>query len=329
MMTYSINSQFWNLFWTVAAGFPGIAIVCGVLASGVSGRLPESPMGRLIGAMFGGAIFLVTSVGMAWRIHEVRISGIGRIELARTITTTGFAALEVRQLEGTYQRGYDNVQEWKLHIIWASGKATVEEFPLCAGLRQPDRSPQPGGGDHRYLADECAGTSAFAPGSGRTKEVTVTISIPEHPEMSHYDIRSRPGAFAWSALLITIGSLSFVIPVAADVGRPGLLGLAFGLVFLVGGIWTTRTVCGIQLRLDGMVEFHRAIGATSIPARDIRVLEGKLVSGYDGKEWKLFVRHANGTVQLDQFDNARRFADRVREFNPHAGIVGTWPMGPP
>jgi len=129
MMTYSINSQFWNLFWTVAAGFPGIAIVCGVLASGVSGRLPESPMGRLIGAMFGGAIFLVTSVGMAWRIHEVRISGIGRIELARTITTTGFAALEVRQLEGTYQRGYDNVQEWKLHIIWASGKVTVEEFP--------------------------------------------------------------------------------------------------------------------------------------------------------------------------------------------------------
>jgi hypothetical protein len=126
-----------------------------------------------------------------------------------------------------------------------------------------------------------------------------------------------------------IGSMTFVIPGAAGKGGPSPLGIVFGLMFLAGGIWMTRTVCGIHLHPDGLVEFRRAIGATAIQARDIRVLEGKLESGYDGKEWKLFVQHANGRVKIDEFADARFFADRVQALNPHAGISGTWPMGPP
>ena len=154
-------------------------------------------------------------------------------------------------------------------------------------------------------------------------------SDPEQPGMSHYDVRSRADVLVWAYLIVAIGSVSFVLPSAADTGKPSPVGIAFGLLSLGFGIWMTRTVCSIQLRPDGLVEFRRAIGTTAIPARDIRMLEGKLVSGYDGKEWKLFVQHANGTVKIDEFANARLFADRVQALDPRVGITGTWPMGPP
>jgi hypothetical protein len=128
MTTYALSSRFWNLFWLVASLIPVIALGSRLLALGVSGRLGEEPTSGLFLIAFGSIFFVLGSVVMAWQVHEVRISGNGMIEIARALSTTGFDAREVRQLEGRHHRGYDNEQEWKLHITWASGMATVDEF---------------------------------------------------------------------------------------------------------------------------------------------------------------------------------------------------------
>jgi hypothetical protein len=90
-----------------------------------------------------------------------------------------------------------------------------------------------------------------------------------------------------------------------------------------------RRVVAIRVGTTGTVEFVRTLGRTVLPSSAIRQLEGRLVSGYDGKEWMLFVRHANGTVKIDEFADARSFADLVQSLNPAVEIAGIWPMGPP
>jgi hypothetical protein len=128
MTTYAVSSRFWNLFWLVVTLIPTIGIWGRLLALAASGRWRDEPTGGLIGSAIGGVVFLLASAAMAWRIHEVRITGSGRIEIARTIITTRFDTREIRQLEGKFHRGYDNEEEWKLHISYAGGKATIDDF---------------------------------------------------------------------------------------------------------------------------------------------------------------------------------------------------------
>jgi hypothetical protein len=136
MTTYSVGSRFWNLFWLVITLFPTVGLIYAVplLVAVLIGTIRS-------GRWQGDAVFLALVLAVSWvllaatcivlarRIHEIRLNGVGNIQFARTIGATNIGASSIRTLEGKYERGYDNRQEWKLVVNHADGRVTIDRFP--------------------------------------------------------------------------------------------------------------------------------------------------------------------------------------------------------
>lgn len=160
--------------------------------------------------------------------------------------------------------------------------------------------------------------------------------------MAAYTLESRFWNCFWMAVLI-IPALPLILALVALIvsgGRvdtspslPGVLPsiglIIMGVAALAGLVGLARRIHEVRVTSAGMVTFARTVGRTTVPARTIRLLEGKYVRGYDGEEWVLEITHAGGRVRLDAFAEVRDFAERIEALNPAVGIFGTWPMGPP
>jgi hypothetical protein len=137
MTTYALGSRFWNLFWLFLMFIPivslavmPVGLIVGLIGAIVHGGWPHPAKDVLLVAVLAAAwgLIVLAAFTLARSIVAIRVTSIGAVEFVRTLGRTEVPASAVRQLEGRYQRGYNNEQEWKLHIVWVGGEATVDQF---------------------------------------------------------------------------------------------------------------------------------------------------------------------------------------------------------
>ena len=101
-------------------------------------------------------------------------------------------------------------------------------------------------------------------------------------------------------------------------------------IWVLGGLSFLRSVREIRAHDDGMIEFVRVMGSTTVDARDIRCLDGAYRRDYDGDLfWRLKIACRGGTFTFNQFLDVMEFVERVRAQNPTVEITGLWPMTSP
>jgi hypothetical protein len=149
--------------------------------------------------------------------------------------------------------------------------------------------------------------------------------------MTTYRLESRASAFI--VLIIIIPFFLFFVFVAAVLVTSRSSATPIGIVFVIVLPWVAwaliRRVVAIRVRNDGVVEFRRIIGTTTISSREIRSLHGEWVDDtYNHtKVWQISIRHAEGTLTLPEFEGVMTFVDQVRDYHPSVEISGIWPLG--
>jgi len=149
--------------------------------------------------------------------------------------------------------------------------------------------------------------------------------------MTTYRLESRASAFF--VLVIVLPFFLFFMFVAAvfviSWSSASPVGIVFLIVLPLFAWMLTRGVVAIRVRNDGVVEFRRILGTTTVSARDIRRLHGEWVEDTynDTKVWQLAVRHAEGSLSLPRFDGMMLFVEQVRAHHSSVEISGIWPLG--
>ena len=149
--------------------------------------------------------------------------------------------------------------------------------------------------------------------------------------MTTYRLESRASAFI--VLIIIIPFFLFFVFVAAVLVMSWSSATPIGIVFVIVLPWVAwaliRRVVAIRVRNDGVVEFRRIIGTTTISARDIRGLHGEWVDDtYNHtKVWQFSIRYAEGSFSLPEFEGMMPFVEQVHEYHPSVAISGIWPLG--
>jgi hypothetical protein len=152
--------------------------------------------------------------------------------------------------------------------------------------------------------------------------------------MSTWQVQS-PDKFRGNAnVMYAIAAVPALIGGLAVVAAPGVgTGLVATLLFLVAlglfriGRAQLREVCLIRVEAAGTVEFVGVKRATTVRARDIRILEARHDRGYDDViTWSLQVHHAGGRIGCGQFPGVLDFVGWVRALNPRVEVRGEWPM---